>query len=376
MGLAVHDVGADDNVILFPGHFICIPIQQLGDHRRRVGSLAAAAGVPVGVGLHAVDQLRREVRQGDMGGRIHAELRAQQAGEADPGAQLQQPRACEVQLAGVRCSAEPDAEPDRRGPHLGAQVWSSAIGLSVWLSRAADTGQLHLAGTRLLELGAGVGLPGLLCAQLGVDAPAHITLTDLSPQLIDCMQANADRNASGGGEAADTSPVVAELLNWDADEVAGEEYDVIIGADVVYSQAHVTQLVQTVLPRLATGLSTLVLLQPGTYRSSGGGGSDGGAVKLDTRNGWAELKATLGELGSLEVHRLRLSLLGGSSAEAAAAAGAAANQETAEKGQAKEPAEEGTASAAAAAAAAGLVCGDFELIIFRKEVLCLMPPPA
>jgi predicted nicotinamide N-methyase len=259
---------------------------------------------------------------------------------------------------------------------LGAQVWSSAIGLSVWLSRAADTGQLHLAGTRLLELGAGVGLPGLLCAQLGVDAPAHITLTDLSPQLIDCMQANADRNASGGGEAADTSPVVAELLNWDADEVAGEEYDVIIGADVVYSQAHVTQLVQTVLPRLATGLSTLVLLQPGTYRSSGGGGSDGGAVKLDTRNGWAELKATLGELGSLEVHRLRLSLLGGSSAEAAAAAGAAANQETAEKGQAKEPAEEGTASAAAAAAAAGLVCGDFELIIFRKEVLCLMPPPA
>jgi hypothetical protein len=138
----------------------------------------------------------------------------------------------------------------------------------------------------------------------------------------------------------------------------------------------VTQLVQTVLPRLATGLSTLVLLQPGTYRSSGGGGSDGGAVKLDTRNGWAELKATLGELGSLEVHRLRLSLLGGSSAEAAAAAGAAANQETAEKGQAKEPAEEGTASAAAAAAAAGLVCGDFELIIFRKEVLCLMPPPA
>ena len=40
----------------------------------------------------------------------------------------------------------------------------------------------------------------------------------------------------------------------------------LIGVDRVYNRAHLKQLVQTVLPPLATGLSTLVLIQPGTYR--------------------------------------------------------------------------------------------------------------
>ena len=50
---------------------------------------------------------------------------------------------------------------------LGATLWPPALALSIWLADAAETGQLRLEGQRVLELGAGLGLPGLLtCAAL------------------------------------------------------------------------------------------------------------------------------------------------------------------------------------------------------------------
>ena len=199
----------------------------------------------------------------------------------------------------------------------------------------------------MLELGAGIGLPGLICAQLGADAPSQITLTDLSPQLIDRICANAEHNAKAG-----TPLPEAALLNWDEQAAAESsldcgEYDVIIGADLVYSPAHVSQLVKTVLPRLATGLSTLVLVQPGRYVSDAGG-----QQVFDTRNGWEDLKASLDREGSVELHRLRLLLLdsddlGTSTAELHDASGRATPE---------------------------FVCAELELLIFHKEVLCLMPP--
>jgi predicted nicotinamide N-methyase len=234
---------------------------------------------------------------------------------------------------------------------LGAVVWSSAIGLSIWLSRAAHTGQLRLKGARVLELGAGVGLPGLMCAQLGADAPSQVTLTDLSTQLIDRMRENAEHNAKAG-----TPLPEAALLNWDEQAAADSalscgEYDVIIGADLVYNPAHVSQLVKTVLPRLATGLSTLVLVQPGRYTSDAGG-----QEVFDTRNGWEELKVSLDREGSVELHRLRLSLLDSDALGTATAElqGASGNDGD---GAMQE-----------------FACAELELLIFHKEVLCLMPP--
>lgn len=244
---------------------------------------------------------------------------------------------------------------------LGAMVWSSAVGLSIWLSRAARTGELSLAGVRLLELGAGVGLPGLLCAQLGADAPLQITLTDLSGQLVDCMRANARCNAKDGAPLPN-----ADILNWD-DRTAYsdcDEYDIVIGADLVYSPAHVTQLVQTVLPRLATGLSTLVLVQPGKYTETG----------FDTRNGWADLKAALNAVGTLELHRMQLALseqvamANTMQTDSVATVNAAGNAD--ERPHDVDEMDKG----ACASSSEALVCTDLELLVFHKEVLCLMPP--
>lgn len=49
------------------------------------------------------------------------------------------------------------------------------------LARVCCTLQPRIAGRRVLELGAGIGLPGLLCASLGA---AEVVLTDYHPNLL------------------------------------------------------------------------------------------------------------------------------------------------------------------------------------------------
>ena len=99
------------------------------------------------------------------------------------------------------------------------------------------------------------------------------------------------------------------------------------------------------LPRLATGLSSLIMIQPGSYEQREGQE----AAEFSTRNGWAELKEALAREGTIECTPLSLS------AAAAPAAPVAAGADVS-----------GTAPA-------GAVGTEFELVIFRKTVLCLMP---
>ena len=166
----------------------------------------------------------------------------------------------------------------------------------MWLGDAAASGELKLKGQRVLELGAGAGLPGLLAAQLGEDEPARVVLTDFSDGLLDTLRNNA---AHGTGAA-----VECQKLNWDDTSEPTEEFDVIVAADVVYSLAHAPQLVQTVLPRLATGLSTFVVLGAGYFSVADGGdeayAGEGGRMpaSFSTRNGWAELKEALAAEGT------------------------------------------------------------------------------
>ena len=74
--------------------------------------------------------------------------------------------------------------------------------------------------------------------------------------------------------------------------------------------AHARQLVSTVLPRLATGLSTLVVIQPGSYEQREGQE----AAEFSTRNGWAELKEALAQEGTVDCAPLSLSAAAASSA--------------------------------------------------------------
>jgi predicted nicotinamide N-methyase len=102
----------------------------------------------------------------------------------------------------------------------GLLLWESAVGLAERLVSRPDT----LAGRSVLELGAGVGLVGLLARTLGAD----VVQTDHEPVAL----AVARRNAAANGVIG-IRQMIADWRQWDHDA----RYDLIVGADIVYDQS-------------------------------------------------------------------------------------------------------------------------------------------
>jgi hypothetical protein len=225
--------------------------------------------------------------------------------------------------------------PDSVG--LGAHLWASSKALSAWLvgsrrhwcpdcpavvegrggggmagvegrGREGSSGEQLLAfvGARVVELGAGLGLPGLVAAGLGAQ---HVLLSDCSPTLVANLAVSARESSRSSAAVAS---VEADVLDWnvftqayadgsaqqralrdDYDERFRGQFDVVLAADVVYNPSHAVSFCEAACALLATGLSTLLLVQPGT--------TDPGTGRFDTRNGWAELLELLAQRGSLSV---------------------------------------------------------------------------
>jgi predicted nicotinamide N-methyase len=99
----------------------------------------------------------------------------------------------------------------------GIALWPSSIALAHDLvSRAGD-----LRGGRVLELGAGTGLPGIVAASLG----AQVVQTDRDELAMSACKRNGERNRIDGVEH--------RLTDWTAWADAGQ-YDWIIGSDILY----------------------------------------------------------------------------------------------------------------------------------------------
>ena len=102
---------------------------------------------------------------------------------------------------------------------------------------AADCGAF--AGTRVLELGAGVGAPSVALARCG----ARVVATDVAWRSLGLVAANAAGNgvaaSLGGGDAADGAVAVA-ILDWtddaalDAFAADWGPFDAVVGASLVF----------------------------------------------------------------------------------------------------------------------------------------------
>ncbi|CAL1609920.1 unnamed protein product [Knipowitschia caucasica] len=135
----------------------------------------------------------------------------------------------------------------RFGGDLGvsAAVWDSAVQLSEFLQ------SLELKGKRVIELGSGTGLVGICAARLG----AAVTLTDL-PRVLPQLQHNVSANAPPGGWRL--TPAVRPL-SWGEDQhVFPPQWDLVLGADIVYLPHTFPSLLDTLLH--LCGRSTLLLL--------------------------------------------------------------------------------------------------------------------
>lgn len=103
---------------------------------------------------------------------------------------------------------------------FGLLVWESAQALAEALAAEPNL----VAGKNVLELGAGVGLPGIVARALGA---AAVRQTDNVAQALALCRVNAEKNGVEGIELA--------LANWDA-WTDTRTYDLIIGSDVLYER--------------------------------------------------------------------------------------------------------------------------------------------
>lgn len=135
---------------------------------------------------------------------------------------------------------------------VGAKAWRAAK----TLSRALVAGASDVAGKRVLELGAGCGMCGLVAARLGASS---VTMSDFEEPLLDALERSVAMNG------VENARVVA--LDW-TKEVAGEDtpssvpsraldslarFDLIIGSDVLYESQHARALAACVARRVSPG---------------------------------------------------------------------------------------------------------------------------
>ncbi len=123
-----------------------------------------------------------------------------------------------------------------------AELWPSAVALARAVARRS------LQGRRVLELGCGLGLPGLAAAVGGAQA----TLTDWAPEAVVAARDNAARNAVA---------VEALVVDWRAPELllARAPWELVLLADVLYEPRNVAPLL-ALLPRLGP---EVLLADPG-----------------------------------------------------------------------------------------------------------------
>lgn len=125
---------------------------------------------------------------------------------------------------------------------FGLLIWESAQALAEAL--AEDKG--GVAGRSVLELGAGVGFPGIMARDLGA---ASVRQTDHISEALDLCRVNAAVNRVEGIELA--------LANWDAWTDA-RRYDLIIGSDVIYERQAHAPLIAILDRNLAPGGRALI----------------------------------------------------------------------------------------------------------------------
>ena len=115
--------------------------------------------------------------------------------------------------------------PEQRLPYW-AELWPSAIALAQYLWRAVE-----MQGLRVLELGCGLGLPGIVASRKG----AVVTLTDYEADALAFARYNV--LANGCDQA------VIRHLDWSAPRLT-ERYPLLIAADVLYERAAFHPLLQ------------------------------------------------------------------------------------------------------------------------------------
>jgi methyltransferase-like protein 23 len=130
-------------------------------------------------------------------------------------------------------------------PPYGLLLWESAVALAQRLAEAPEI----VANKRVLELGAGVGLPGLVARTLG----AQVWQTDQLEEALDTAELNARENGVAGIQR-----FLGDWTRWSNTS----QYDVILGADILY-ETTVQPAVASILDSNLVPGGRMLLADPG-----------------------------------------------------------------------------------------------------------------
>lgn len=107
-------------------------------------------------------------------------------------------------------------------PPYWVEIWPASLAVAQLLARKGG-----LSGCRVLDLGCGLGVPGIAAASFG----AQVTFADREAAALDFAQWNAARVQTGPVESA------RQQIDWFVDEVQGR-FDIVVLADVTYQHLH------------------------------------------------------------------------------------------------------------------------------------------
>jgi predicted nicotinamide N-methyase len=142
----------------------------------------------------------------------------------------------------------PAEEIEHLAPYFGS-VWPSALALAEWVAREGE--QLKLQSKRVLELGCGLAVPGLVAAKYG----GHVTLSDGHPDVPRFLDTNIGHN---GDPHMDY--IVAD---WDGlAEKSTQPFDYVIASDVLYESQH-ADLFSKVIDSYCDDKTKVVISDPG-----------------------------------------------------------------------------------------------------------------
>ncbi|WP_243131637.1 class I SAM-dependent methyltransferase [Desulfallas thermosapovorans] len=125
-----------------------------------------------------------------------------------------------------------------------AEIWPAARGLAQWIWKNAT-----FAGDRLLELGTGLGLPGIICGIKG----AQVTFSDFNPSALELVRLNATRNG--------LLDFCTHLGDWRDFKLPGK-FRWVMGSDIFYDPK-LNVYLKELIPRVTADGGNVLIAHPG-----------------------------------------------------------------------------------------------------------------
>ena len=170
---------------------------------------------------------------------------------------------------------------------LWAKIWEASIVLADHLAAMPVDPQ-----RRLLEIGCGMGVVGVVAAAFG----HRITLTEYNEDALHFVRANVHANLVSGEGPGD---VRVDRLDWNRPKLAGG-FDLIVGSEVIYKESDFGSIVK-LFERLLGPSGTIILAEgvrktSMTFFSQASGRFDITARKKTLRASGKEARVILAEM--------------------------------------------------------------------------------